>query len=434
MLNGQLLPNEKYQRTKKIVIYILADSNDASTNEDSVEYKRYKRLLQGLHNQLSKKCQSQGYEFLIADLQESSTERNKPKYSEPIDQVPIEHESRLFWDIRGWAQCPKDAQGGHQEIANRLSDLNRHLNENCFIIPILILGSVLGHGIPLLPLTIESQDFTNLLGAANEDEKILLEKWYIIDNSCQPLCHRLNPLIQSSSTMLSSSEVEVKSEELYHLFEIMLKYFNNDLKDMYMTTVVEQEIRQIIFRNPELCKHCIWLQTGVHQGTPRQNESGDRHRWWRPLEIERERRLGQLYTDLRMHLYEKNIIRLLPTMNLVDEDITEVLEDLLNISISKIFDEYSNSGLIPLNTNGIDRLLFHELELISRYTRNLLQHTNTNIFQESLNEIRRYLKDVSSVKQPLIIYGPAGVGKSVLLAKVAENMQKWRPDAHLILR
>lgn len=434
MLHGKLLPNGKYQKMKKIVIYILADSNDASTNGDSVEYKRYKRLLHGLHNQLSKKCQSQGYEFLIVDLQELSTERSKQKYSAPSDQVSIGNEPRLFWDIRGWAQCPKDAQGGHQEMANRLADLRRHLNENCFIIPILILGSVLGHGIPVLPLTIESQDFTNLLGAANEDEKNLLEKWYNIDNSCQPLCHRLNPTMQSTCTMYSFSDIDVKSEELYHLFEIMLKYFNNDLKDMYMTTVVEQEIRTVIFRDPELCKHCIWLQTDVHQGTTQQNNGGGRHRWWRPLEIERERRLGQLYADLRMHLYEKNIIRLLPTMNLIDEDITEVLKDLLNVSISKIFDDYSNSSLIPFNTNGIDYLLFDELQAISRYTRNLIQNTNSNVFQELLNEIRRYLKDVSSANQPLILYGPSGVGKSVLLAKVAENVHKWRSDAHLILR
>lgn len=59
-----------------------------------------------------------------------------------------------------------------------------------YVIPVLFLGTSLGS--PLLPLTIENQDFcTAVLSTECADDKELLEKWYILDEKALPQCYRL---------------------------------------------------------------------------------------------------------------------------------------------------------------------------------------------------------------------------------------------------
>lgn len=57
------------------------------------------------------------------------------------------------------------------------------------MVPVLFLNSSLGT--PLLPQTIETQDFEMALGKA--DDKTLLNKWYSLDARAQPPCYRLRP-------------------------------------------------------------------------------------------------------------------------------------------------------------------------------------------------------------------------------------------------
>lgn len=71
-----------------------------------------------------------------------------------------------------------------------------------YVIPVLFLGTSLGG--PLLPLTIENQDFcTALCATENTTEKELLEKWYILDDKAQPQCYRLKTAIDSVSYSIS---------------------------------------------------------------------------------------------------------------------------------------------------------------------------------------------------------------------------------------
>lgn len=41
---------------------------------------------------------------------------------------------------------------------------------------------------------------------------------------------------------------------------------------------------------------------------------------------------------------------------------------------------------------------------------------------------------IGSSVEPLIIYGPAGSGKSVLSAKVAQSVHTWLPDCCFVIR
>lgn len=62
--------------------------------------------------------------------------------------------------------------------------------EVAYVIPVLFLNNSLGT--PLLPKTIEIQDFKMAL--RNADNKELLLKWYKLDGHAQPPCYRLQPI------------------------------------------------------------------------------------------------------------------------------------------------------------------------------------------------------------------------------------------------
>lgn len=63
-------------------------------------------------------------------------------------------------------------------------------NDTGYVIPVLFLSNSLGT--PLLPKTIETQDFEVALSQA--DNKELLTKWYQLDSHAQPPCYRLQPI------------------------------------------------------------------------------------------------------------------------------------------------------------------------------------------------------------------------------------------------
>ncbi|CAG2067817.1 unnamed protein product, partial [Timema podura] len=62
--------------------------------------------------------------------------------------------------------------------------------EVAYVIPVLFLSNSLGT--PLLPNTIENQDFEMAVKTA--DNKELLQKWYKLDSHAQPPCYRLQPI------------------------------------------------------------------------------------------------------------------------------------------------------------------------------------------------------------------------------------------------
>ncbi|XP_064539174.1 uncharacterized protein LOC135428962 [Drosophila montana] len=405
MLQGKPPPGRKIERDKKIVIYILADN--------STEYKKHKRVIYSLYKHFKSKCQSKGFDFIIADVHDSeSTAKDAAATGASLEQAngnPKKDFSRLL-EVKRWTQTPLEAQGGHEEAANCLCEITRHAT-GAYIIPVLFLGSTLGT--PMLPLTIESQDFTSVLSAASDSEKLLLEKWYTIDNSYQPMCHRLyTQQIDPYSTQVNA--------ELNELLAVLLRLFSDDVKDSYLTTVVEQEINNTVLMSQELAKRCIWIQTGAHYSRAPENAT--------QLELEVLRRITRIYAELKSQLCEKNLIRLLPTMTILDDELSAVIENLLDKSLASIFEEHQQKS-IPHNTLGVDRVLLDEIQLIGHYSK-LLAQNSANF--DIMNDVKRYIRDGTA--QPLVISGARGSGKSVLVSKIMENVHRWKPEAQLVLR
>lgn len=322
-------------------------------SDNSPEYKKHIRLVYSLQKQLMRKCQTKGFEFLISDVHN-------------IDTADKQNCSLLTQTCR-WTHSPLEAQGGHEEAANCLSEITRH-SSTAYIIPILFLGSSLGPS--MLPLTIESQDFTQVLTAASEGEKTLLEKWYIIDNCYQPMCHRLN-------TDLCKEFVTAQEVELNTLFGILLKLFPEDLKDSYMSTVVEQEINNTVLMSHELAKRCIWIQFGTFSNSADDATAYDKEIF---------RRMSKLYADLKIHLSEKNLIRILPPTGILDDELATILENRIEKSIESILEEHAAKYNMPRNTNGIDQIILEEIDTMGFYSKILAQNSpNFDI----MNDIKR---------------------------------------------
>ncbi|XP_030376697.1 uncharacterized protein LOC115625696 [Scaptodrosophila lebanonensis] len=426
ILQGKPPPGRKIERDKKIVIYILADN--------STEYKKHKRVIYSLYKHFKSKCQSKGFDFIISDVHDSEaatskiqsgggvgasssssgTKSNSNNNANDNANATIACHKKDFsklQEVKRWTQTPLEAQGGHEEAANCLCEITRHF-ASAYIIPVLFLGSTLGT--PMLPLTIESQDFTSVLSAACDTEKLLLEKWYTIDNSYQPMCHRLY------TQQIDPYNGEVNGE-LNELLGVLLRLFSDDQLDSYMTTVVEQEINNTVLMSQELAKRCIWIQTSAQYSRVPENAT--------QLEVEVLRRMTRIYSELKSQLCEKNLIRLLPTMNILDEELSAVIESLLSKSVAAIFEEHQQKCTIPYNTQGVDKVLLEEVQLIGHYSK-LLAQNSANF--DIMNDIKRYIRD--NTAYPLVVSGASGCGKSVLVSKIMENVHRWKPEAQLVLR
>lgn len=152
-----------------------------------------------------------------------------------------------------------------------------------YVIPLLFLNSSLGD--PLLPLTIEFQDFTNAIAAADNCGKQLLEKWYTLDEKSQPSCYRLK------SIKIEKENVASIDEELNSLLLSLVEVFSKELRDSYLTTVVEQEVNNTVLMSQELSKRCIWLQNSAIVKTDESASATD---------AEMLRRLTNIQNELRV--------------------------------------------------------------------------------------------------------------------------------------
>ncbi|EAT38881.1 AAEL009269-PA [Aedes aegypti] len=384
-LYGKPASSRRTDKYKKIVLYILA-ADDAYQTEKTVMRDVFKGLVQ--------KCQSRGFELHVSDLHVEPTKGNS-------------------FNVTKWLSGPLEAQGGHDLAANCLAEIARQSCDS-YLIPILFLSSTLGD--PLLPLTIESQDFATVLQTAElkAEDRAILEKWYTLDDKSQPACYRLN--VKNNSVSDLSVECELSA-----LLKILIDVFSKELRDSYLTTVVEQEINNTVLINQELSKRCLWIQNSISPLKVTENSTS--------AEVEMVRRLTNIQSDLKNHLTEKHILRIPANIAQQQDQFATLLENCLSTEIDLIVEEHMSKYSIPMCTYGVDRRLLSEIEEVNRHSRVL----NENCANFSITDrVKEYL--TSKRRKPLVIYGKTGAGKSVLVAKISQNIHTWLPDSHLVLR
>lgn len=138
-----------------------------------------------------------------------------------------------------------------------------------------------------MPLTIENQDFANAISAADNCGKLLLEKWYTLDEKSQPSCYRLK------SIKVEKESVSSIDEELNSLMLNLVDIFTKELRDSYLTTVVEQEVNNTVLMSQELSKRCIWVQNTGLQTKVDESQS--------VLDGEMNRRLSNIQNELKVN-------------------------------------------------------------------------------------------------------------------------------------
>lgn len=131
------------------------------------------------------------------------------------------------------------------------------------------------------------------------------------------------------------------------------------------------------------------------------------------------------------HLLDKHILRIPSNISQQQDQfaLAALLDNCLGSVIDAVIDEHTNKYSIPLCTFGVDRRLLGEIEEVNRHSRIL----NENCANFSITDrVKSYL--TSSSQKPLVIFGKTGAGKSVLMAKISQNIHTWIPECFLVLR
>lgn len=111
------------------------------------------------------------------------------------------------------------------------------------------------------------------------------------------------------------------------------------------------------------------------------------------------------------------------------DQFSTLLEAALSSEIETIVEEHGSKFQIPLCTFGTDRRLLNEVEEVNRQSQVLNQNcANFSI----IDQVKSYL--TSKATSPLIIHAKSGSGKSVLSAKIAQNIHTWMPECSFVLR
>lgn len=76
------------------------------------------------------------------------------------------------------------------------------------------------------------------------------------------------------------------------LLTVLVTIFSKELRDSYLTTVVEQEINNTVLINHELSRRCIWIQTGALPSKTLENGTA--------VDNEMNRRLNNIHSELKV--------------------------------------------------------------------------------------------------------------------------------------
>lgn len=111
------------------------------------------------------------------------------------------------------------------------------------------------------------------------------------------------------------------------------------------------------------------------------------------------------------------------------DQFANLLEAAVCSEIDSISEEHSSKFQIPYCTFGVDRRLLNEIEEVNRNSQ-IMNQNSANF--SVIDQVKSYLTGSST--SPLIVYGKSGCGKSVLSAKIAQNIHTWIPECSFILR
>ncbi|RZF39182.1 hypothetical protein LSTR_LSTR014668 [Laodelphax striatellus] len=404
LLLGTIPAAKTVVRARKITIYVAAaDSQDCCLEKGILHSKVYPIL--------RKEAREHGYELHITDLHWRTT---------------------------------LEKQQDHEFPELCVEQLNRQV-EVSYTIPVIFLSDSLGT--PLLPKTIEAQDFEMVLQNPMTDaaDRNHLQDWYRLDSDAQPPCYRLQSFkaeIPGLKDFRSDERARALAEwqaEVDHVFAVLLAAFSEELRDSYLTTVVEQEVHNTVVMSQELAKRCVWLQrVFTHQPL-------EELRVTTKSEAELKRRLDSLQRSLKTNLEEKHVLRIsvpwsksgldqsLPDNAQYAADVTVQLRIALLSIINEIVDDDPIKLLPPLSSSfGINSEMFYELSRQAQFIQKLARCSVNG--EGVMSQMKSYINGEVGNNKIFVLHGTQGSGKSTLVARAAVNCHHWLPDSMLAAR
>lgn len=115
----------------------------------------------------------------------------------------------------------------------------------------------------------------------------LLERWYHEDTKADPPCFRFN-IHNDLSTF----------EDMEQLYKTLIDIFPVELRDLYLQTQLEQAINEIVFKNRDLARKCIWVHTGILPSKSSEEVPGET-----TTVFEMNRRLTRLQAELKVPIF-----------------------------------------------------------------------------------------------------------------------------------
>lgn len=352
-------------KERKIVIYVCAaDSQDCKVEKSLLHNEVYPELRQTL--------QKAGFELHLVDL---------------------------HWSIQ-------DKTAEPAELC--LHELARQ-SERAYIIPVVFLNDSLGA--PLLPKTLECADYETAFQISDKS----LGKWYTKDEQAQPPCYRLKPASAHVRNLKSSIKEERDKAlkewrlEVDKILAIMLSSFQDELRDTYLSTVVEQEVQSTLLMSRELASRCIWLHRAAHT-QPSQTQLS-------PSDQELKRRLELLKATCKSQLEDCNILKVVPAAGSDHSEQPDYLSQVVSLlkkRLGNIVDTIMEEHSVKSCLTGLD--IAKEITWHRRSAqKNSLCGTNR---QTLLDLVEKYEGD-----GVIVFTGPEGCGKSALLARLVSHVK-----------
>ncbi|XP_069171975.1 NACHT domain- and WD repeat-containing protein 1 isoform X2 [Procambarus clarkii] len=403
LVMGNVVHVKPILKPRKICVYTCADLKDTIMERSA--------LMQHVYPKLRLYCMEKGYELNIVDL---------------------------HWGI------PDERLDDHSFKELCLGHLTSQARD-FHVVTLVFLNETLGNA--LLPRVIDAPDFDQAVSAVELDtDRDLFRKWYHWDASAHPPCYKLQPITSAipdikdaSSTTLRQEALHAFNTDVKKMLSLMRTVFSQEQKEKYISTVMEQEIKQSIFMNQESAKHGLWIcRKFTHfpsHNIPAQGKV------YVCVEPESKKRLEILQSELKERLDEIRMLKFrvkwhnsgmnseVPEHAQFVEDLCAQVSPLLISIIDSIIEEDESKEELKTYL-GIEKRLFHELMQHSLMCQ--VRYGNFQGRQELLTQIRRYL--ISDSRVPLIIHGEAGCGKSSLIAKAAERCSEWLVDVPLVVR
>ncbi|KAL4228047.1 hypothetical protein ACF0H5_013483 [Mactra antiquata] len=314
------------------------------------------------------------------------------------------------------------------------------------------------YGYRPIPASIDVEEFDIIRSHFDEKADLsVLDLWYVRDDNSVPPQYVLQP-IDSILKNYDSSDDDLKKasraewqdtfEELRDLLMTGAEaafdsgQIGGQTKEKYFNSVTHEEIDIGLLQSPQdVNKKCLCFIREIedlHQNTNhhRALKFIDLHPSInnKPAEIDTEAqdRLKLLRdNDISEKLDKDNIVRL--TTKWTDKgginstDNAEYLEKLGQAFFEKM------TNLIDDNLDDAD---FIETDQVKEIKQSLIIRNKwSRIFfgrSDILKILENYVKDVSN-KEPYVVYGESGTGKTALIAKCANDVLKWFPDVKPVI-